>query len=93
LHRGRVDDLPRRETAGGRLGRTVQLQADEAAACFSFGSATRVSYVLLALQHQPSAAVALVAAGRQVGMQGGSVCSDHCDVLGDAALGRVLINL
>ena len=32
-----VDDLPRRETAGGRLGRTVQLQADEAAACSSFG--------------------------------------------------------
>ena len=37
LRRGRVDDLPRRETAGGRLGRTVQLQADEAAGCSSFG--------------------------------------------------------
>jgi hypothetical protein len=37
LRRGRVDDLPRRETAGGRLGCTVQLQADEAAACSSFG--------------------------------------------------------
>jgi len=37
LRRGRVDDLPRRETAGGRLGRAVQLQADEAAGCSSFG--------------------------------------------------------
>jgi len=32
-----VGHLPRREAAGGRLGRTVQLQADEAAACSSFG--------------------------------------------------------
>ena len=37
LRRGRVDDLPRRETAGGRLGRAVQLQADEAVGCSSFG--------------------------------------------------------
>jgi hypothetical protein len=32
LRRCSVDHLPRREAAGGRLGRTVQLQA-EAAAC------------------------------------------------------------
>ena len=32
LRRSCVDHLPRRDTAGGRLGRTVQLQA-EAAAC------------------------------------------------------------
>ena len=32
LRRRCADHLPRRETAGGRLGRTVQLQA-EAAAC------------------------------------------------------------